>query len=105
MGRFFDAVTYRKPVLDLGWRVGLYPPGTLFADALTQEITVQAEHGFTVDPASAVMLPDYFIRGTADFLPDDQRRNDEDHGWRNAPRVLGTVCLRYRVSGPGVHNP
>jgi hypothetical protein len=95
----------RAPVLDTGWRVGLYPAGTSLAVALAAATSAQAAVGRTVDPATAVLLPDYYVRGTADTLPDGAARNDDDHGWRNTPRVLGTVCLRYRVSGPGVHNP
>lgn len=93
------------PVLDMGWRVGLYPPGTSLATALAAATSAQAAVGRTVDPATAVLLPNYYVRGTADTLPDGETRNDDDHGWRDTPVVLGTVCLRYRVSGPGVHNP
>ena len=93
------------PVLDYGWRVALYPPGTLLDDAIDTETLIQGGRGFTVDPSSASLVPNYFIRSTSDTLRDGEDDNDWDHGWRNAPAVLGTVVVRYRVSGPGIHTP
>jgi hypothetical protein len=88
---------------DFGWRVSLYPPGTTLLTALAAATAAQAAQGRTVDPLSASILASYYVRGTADALPDGQTHNTEDHGWRDAPATLGTVCLRYRVTGPGVH--
>ncbi len=93
------------PVVDLGWRVALYPAGTTLPAAVAAATAAQAAIGRTVDPATAVLVPNYYIRGTADTLFDGDKDNPDDHGWRNAPVVLGTVCVKFRVSGPGVHNP
>lgn len=98
MGHFYDIIAYAQPVTDPGWRVALYPPGTSFADALAQETEVQGERGNTVDPATAFIAPAYFVRGTADYLPDQEQQNDGDHGWRDVVSQTGTVVLRYRMS-------
>lgn len=103
MGRFYDAVTYAKPVLDYGWRTAIFPAGTSYATALAHEQTVQGELGNAVVAGSAVVLLRYWVRGTADYLPDLAFTNDDDHGWRDVVAQTRAVVLRYRITGPNVH--
>lgn len=102
MGRLYDDVTYGQPVLDHGWRVALYPAGTLLADAVTQETLLQAEHGRAVVPGSAVLLQAYWVRTTGDYLAEGEQRST-DSGWRDVVALTRAVPVRYRVTGPGIH--
>lgn len=92
-----------RPALDLGWRVALVPASSSLADAIAAAITAQAARGFTIDPATARFIPNYFLPTTAERLPDGETRT-RDRGWRNAA-ATGVVAMQYRLSGPGVHNP
>ena len=105
MGKLLRAMRHSDPVLDYGWRVSLFPPGTTLVSALAQEAVLQGELGRALVAGSGTVLPSYLVRTFEDSMPDSDGSPvdpDADHGWRDVTR-LGTVPVRFRVTGPGIH--
>jgi hypothetical protein len=103
--RAVNNLVFIKPVKDEGWRVALHPAGTTLDAAMAAEAAKQTSAGRAIDPAVAPrILPRYWVRNTAESLPDEEKTYN-DHGWRDVVAVLGVVAVRYRVTGPDVHNP